>query len=417
LLRSAEVFRLIRRAPEFGLEVENPKVIFKEIQARKQKIIALLSGVRFERRLKQAGVTFYQGRAKFIAEHKVDINGGEVTANKFIIATGSIPAIPPINGLVQAGFITSNEALELEELPSSIIIIGGAAVGLEFATLFSSFGTKVTVVEMAERILPAEDHDISLELAKVMSTLGIEIYTNSQVRRVEAKEATSPASKRVVIQTSGGEIIKSAEEVMIATGRRAYYEHLDIENIGIEVEKKGIKVNKFLETSLPHVFAVGDVIPGMQLAHLSAYEGDLAAQNALLKERKEVDYRVVPRATFTYLEVGSVGMTEAEARSQGYRLEVEKYPFSGIGKAIAMSEREGFVKIISDKRTGEILGVHIIGPQAADMVHEGVIAMQGRVNLFDLAKSIHIHPTLSECFGYAVETAVEEMEKIGCCAA
>jgi dihydrolipoamide dehydrogenase len=377
----------------------------------------LLSGVRFEERLKQAGIAFYRGEAKFVSEHEVDINGEKVRANKFIIATGSIPAIPPIDGLTQAGFITSNEALELEELPFSIIIIGGAAVGLEFATLFSSFGAKVTVVEMAERILPVEDPDISLELTKVMSTLDVEIYTNSQVRKVEVREAASPVLKKVVIQTPEGEVVKSAEEVMIATGRRAYYEHLGIENIGIEVGKKGIKVNKFLQTSLPHIFAIGDVIPGLQLAHLSAYEGDLAARNAVGKEKRAADYRVVPRATFTYPEVASVGMTEVEAKSQGFKVQVSKYPFLGLGKAIAMGEREGFVKIISDKKTSEILGVHIIGPQAADMIHEGVIAMQNKIGLFDLAKSIHIHPTLSECFSYAVETAVEEMKKIGCCAA
>jgi len=341
------------------------------------------------------GITIIDGAAKFVSPNEVDIEGQTVSFKKAVIATGSAPFVPPIEGLDEVGYMTSNEAINKREVPGSIIIVGGSAVGLEFATIYDSFESEVTIVEATPRIAFKEDAEISMILTKYMEDRGIKIYTGAKID----KAFQDNGMKALSISIPDVELTLRADELLIATGRYPVTDNLGLENTGVEIGKKGIEVNQYLQTSVENIYAAGDVVPFFQLAQAAAYEGDLVGHNALREDKIAVDFRVMPRVTWSYPEIASVGMTEDEAKDKGVNYITEKFPFAGLGRALTDGERLGFVKVIADVSTEEIIGCHIIGHRADEMIHEATVAMQARSKLHDLAQTIHCELTMSEGIG------------------
>lgn len=301
-------------------------------------------------------------------------------------------------------YLTNYEALLLTTLPKSLIVVGGGYVGLEFAQMYARFGTEVTLLQRNARLSPNEEPEISEALAEILREEGIKLYTSAPVLRV----ALDGEQKVVTAHSGGEEMTFRAQELLIAAGRKPNVRGLNLEAVGLELGASGIAVNAQLQTSAAHIWAIGDVIGGYMFTHKATYDGPIAALNAVKGLKKTVDYRVVPRAVFTDPTVASVGLTEAEAREQGYRVGVGRFPFAWSGRAKALGETKGFVKIVTDTKTNEILGAHMLGPHADLLIHEVVAAMYNHGTLEAIAKSIHIHPTLSE----AVKSAAKAVSEV-----
>ncbi|MCL6471687.1 MAG: NAD(P)/FAD-dependent oxidoreductase [Firmicutes bacterium] len=397
MLASAAAFRSLKRAAEFGLSADGIGFDFGKVIDRKNWVVSQITGPEMRRFFEIQGIDIIYGTASFKSTHEVDVNGRTISFNKAIIATGSTPFVPPIEGLDEVGYITSEQAIDMRDLPESFIMVGGSAVGLEFSTVYESFDSQVTIVEAAGRIAPKEDPEISEAIHNYMTSRGVNIYASSQVK----KAFKDNHAKALVIQTPDGKATLKANEIFIATGRRPLIDNLNLEGIGVKTGKKGIEVNKYLQTSVDNIYAAGDVIPGFQLAQAAAYEGDLAVKNALAGNSEEVSFRVIPRVTWSNPPIASVGITEEEARQNGFNYVAHKMPFAGLGRALTSGDRLGFAKIIADVDSEEVLGIHIIGHHADEILEEGVVAMQSRLKLADLAQTIHCVLTMSEGLGDA----------------
>jgi len=306
------------------------------------------------------------------------------------VATGSVPVA--IEGLEDA--LTSEEVLSLTEVPKSLIIVGGGVIGVEFASIFSAFGSEVTIVEALPRILPAEDKDVSQGMAWLLQEKGVKILTNSQVEGMDGDE--------LVVLTESGERRLKAERVLVAVGRNPYTEGLDLEALGIKTLNGAIVTDESMETNVPGIYAAGDVTGKYFLAHVASVQGRIAAENALGRHAR-MDYTVIPRCIFTMPEVAVVGMTEEEARKQGHNVMVKTFPWTLSERAIIEGQTEGFIKIVAAE--GRLLGVHIIGPGASSLIMEGALAIG--VPLKKVAQVMHPHPTLSEALQKAAEAALE----------
>jgi len=407
LLKSMEVYRMIKKAGEFGITCGEPVLDYKKAVDRKNTIVVqLISGVKHL--LRSSNVKLIQGSAQFIDPHTLIVKTarGEhsITADKFIIATGSRPAILPIAGIERKGVLTSDEALTIQKPPQSMVIIGGGVIGVEFATIFASAGTKVTIIEMMPRLIPSVDEEIANYLLQSFLKQGISVYLSSKV------QAIKDGGKDKIVEFTdekGRPSQISGEKVLISVGRKANIEGVGLEEIGVKTEKGSIKVNKFMQTNLSHIYAAGDVTGGVQLAHVAFEEGKVASQNCMDK-RVEINCRVVPNCIFTYPEVASVGMTEKQAIQLGYSIKIGRFPFIANGKALTINESHGLVKIIADTRYDEVLGVHILGPHASDLIHEVALAIKLKATLEEIATTIHAHPTLAE----AVQEAALDANKL-----
>jgi len=400
LLASAQLLDSVKKRSEFGIKSGEVCVDFSIIVKRKERIVKqLVSGI--GQLFKSYGVEVIRGKGKLterikdkLIEIKIEKEDGseeKVTAKKLIIATGSIPAQIPGISIDGRDVITSDEALELEEVPASLLIVGGGVIGVEFASIFNSLGSKVTIVELLPRIIPTEDEEISEELKKFLVKSGIEVNTEVKVREI----VSANGKKRAIIETSRGKEEKIAHKVLIATGRKPYTEGLGLEKTGIGLDKGRILVNERMETNLPGVFAIGDVVGGVLLAHVASGEGIVASENAMGNQSK-IDYRVIPNCIYSIPEVASVGLSEERAKEMGYEVAVGRFPFLANARATILGERVGMVKIVADRRNNEILGVHIVGPDATELIGEASLAIKARVTTKDLERMIHAHPTLSE---------------------
>jgi dihydrolipoamide dehydrogenase len=316
----------------------------------------------------------------------------KISADSIIIATGSKPSIIPIKGVDEPGVITSDEALKMEQLPKSIVIIGGGVIGLEFAQIMHKMGSKVTIVEMMPQILPTEDTEIANTLENILKKDGIEIFTNATVTSIRN---TEQQMKAVSFTTKDGEQERIAEKVLLSVGRRPNTDDLGIEKLGLAVDNGRIVVNERMETNIPGIYAIGDVIGGLMLAHVAMEEGKCAVENSLGADCK-IDYQAAPRCVYTSPEVAGVGLTEAEAKKEYGDIKIGRFPFMASGRALILNETAGMVKIIADARYGQILGVHILGPQATELVAEAVLGIKMEATFDDIASTIHAHPTLSE---------------------
>ncbi len=399
LLASAEVFHLIERAAQFGVKAGKPEADWPVIQARKQEVVKkMVGGVRML--LDRAKVTTVNGRARFTGPQTIEVEGpgGAQTlqASRFIVATGSSPMRLPIPGQDLPGVLDSTAALSLPALPQSLLVVGGGAVGLEFATLYATLGVKVTVVEMLPRLAPLADGDIGAALRTALQIQGVKVHLNTKITSIEGSEA----GLRAHLSGPQGEITVDAEKVLLAAGRRVNTEGVGLEAAGVQFDRRGIKVDERMATSAPHIYAVGDVVGGTMLAHVAMHQGVIAAENAL-GHKARMRYNAIPSCIFTRPEAASVGLTEEQAREQGYDVRIGRFPFNGNGKAVAQGEIEGMVKVVSEARYGAVLGMHIVGPHASDLIQEGTLGLTLETTVDELAETIHPHPTLSEAIAEA----------------
>ncbi len=396
-LHSASLYEEVKRASLFGVSTENLKIDYNGVLARKNTIVnRLTAGV--TNLLKNKKVKVLKGTGAFTGSNSMKVlETGEVVAgDKFILATGSIPAQLAIHGSENVPLLTSDDLLNLQSLPSSLLIIGGGYIGVELGQFYSRMGVKVTIVEKLNRIVPTEDEEISGALERSLSKEGITILTQTVVEKIEKVRN----NKKIILSTPGGKKEIVTSEVAQSVGRRPHYAGMNIEKIGLKTEMGRIAVNDRMETNIPHIYAVGDVIGGIMLAHVAMAEGECAARNAL-GNPASLHYRAVPRCIYTSPEVACVGWTEKDAIKERGAVQVSRFPFHAIGKASLVEQAEGMIKIVADKKYGEVLGVHIIGPHATELIAEAVLAMELEVTVEELAHTIHPHPTLSEGIGEA----------------
>ena len=399
LLRSAELIRDIReRGAELGVRATGLEVDFQQIIAHKNRISrTLTAGV--AGLLKLNGVVRMEGEAIFTAPKTVEVtrpDGGReiVTADAVIIAAGSVNAVPPIPGINENPCcIDSTGALSLEELPRTMVVIGGGVIGLELACAYAAFGTKVTVVEALDRMLPMLDADITAVGVESMKKLGVEFHLECPVQSVEPCEAGAAVICR---DRDGGAVRLAAEKVLVAVGRRANTASLGLETGGIQHDRGRIVVNSRMETGVPGVYAVGDCVASYaQLAHTASAMGEVAAEN-IMGISSEYDEKTNPVCVYIEPEAASVGLTEEQAKERGLDFRVGRFPMSANGKALILNGGEGLVKIIADAKYGEVLGMHIIGPRATDLIGEGALAIRLEATVDELISTIHSHPTVTE---------------------
>jgi len=393
LIHGANLLQAIKSAKDFGITADNVNIDWDKLQKKTSRIVKTLTkGV--ENLLKANNVTVMQGRAKLSRKNTIEISGetgqSTITADNIILATGSVPTLVPIPGKELQNVMTSDQALFLGEIPSSILIIGGGVIGLEIGYVYNSFGCRITVVEILPEILPRQDKEISLELKKQLERQGIEIYTDSMVRKIREKDGIL----QTVIETKEGTKTVDSEKILMATGRAPAVDAF--KDIGLHIEKSGVVVDEYLKTNIDNIYAVGDVTGKSMLAHVASHQGITAVKN-ILGENEKIDYKAIPSCVYTSPEVASVGMTEDEARRL-FRdnIRVGRFPYAASGKAKTLGEVNGFVKIISESKYNEILGVHIVGPSATELIAEAVLAIKLECTAEELANTIHAHPTLSE---------------------
>ncbi len=401
LVRSVEVLLDARMASDFGIEASNVRGNLSKIMARKSNIVGqLVSSV--EQLMKGNKVRVYRGHGRILSPHLVKVNDEEITARKVIIASGSESTPLPIPGGDLPGVLNTDDILELTELPESLVVVGGSYVGVEFACIFSALGTKVTIVKRRPLQLEPIDEEIGRRFAQTLPRQGIEVKIGAAVKAIESKGPLL----RVTWDTPQGEQGVDGQMVLMATGRAPYTEGLGLSELGIHVERGAIKVNEYLETSVKDVYAVGDVLGKHMLAHVASYEGEVAVENALGHPRR-AEYRAVPSCIFAHPEVAGVGITEKEASDGKIPHKVSKFPFRACGRAVAMGETTGMVKLICNRDNGTVLGIHIMGPHASDLIAEGALAVRLGLTAKDIAHTIHAHPTLPEAVH---ETAMGQLE-------
>ncbi|WP_062513734.1 dihydrolipoyl dehydrogenase [Halobacillus sp. KGW1] len=410
LLRSAEVFRQTKEAGQFGITTSKPELDFLKVQERKQSIIDTLhKGV--QGLMKKGKIDVYEGFGRILGPSifsptagtiSVEMNNGEenemLIPKNVLIATGSKPKTLPGLEIDGEYIMTSDEALQMDTLPSSIIIVGGGVIGIEWASMLADFGVKVTVLEYLPHILPTEDESISREMMKQMKKKGVSIVTGAKVLPDSTRKEDGIS---IDAEVDGETRTYKSDRMLVSVGRAANVENIGLENTDIVVENGVIQTNAFYQTKESHMYAIGDVIGGMQLAHVASHEGITAVEHMADGDPHPVDPEQVPTCIYSSPEAASVGLTESQAKEQGYEVKVGTFPFQAVGKALVFGESDGFVKIIADKATDDLLGVHMIGPHVTDMISEAGLAKVLDATPWEIAGSIHPHPTLSEAIGEA----------------
>lgn len=409
LLRSAEVYATAKRSEDFGISASDVSVNFSKVQERKNKIVDQLhKGV--QHLMKQGKIDVYEGIGRILGPSifspmpgtvSVEMNNGEdnemLIPKNVIVATGSRPRSLP--GLEIGGHVmTSDEALEMEDIPNSVIIVGGGVIGIEWASMLSDFGSEVTVIEYADRIIPTEDKEISKEMLRLMKKKGVKVITSAKVLPETLQQGEGVT---ISAEVKGEQKEFRAEKLLVSVGRQANIEGIGLENTDIQVEKGYIDTNDYFQTKESHIYAIGDVIGGLQLAHVASHEGIVAVEHIANQNPAPIDYSLVSKCIYSTPEVASVGYTEEEAQEKGYKVKKGKFSFRAIGKALVFGESDGFVKIIADEETDDILGVHMIGPHVTDMISEAGLARVLDATPWEVAHTIHPHPTLSEAIGEA----------------
>lgn len=404
LLKSAKIYEDIMNSERFGVKIEDKSVIkidWDSMQNRKDSVVKkLTNGVRFL--LKKNGVDLIQGYGEVVDKNTISVNNETLKTKNLIIATGSTPTIPKIEGLsdaVEKGHVlTSKGVLSLDKIPKDFIVIGGGVVGVEFATLYNTLGSNVTILQRSEGILGNIDIDIRDTMAELLESSGIKIVYGVDIKGFE--------DNKIFAKVNGEDQTFQAEKILISIGRGANSKAF--EKIGVEIDKRGsIVTNEKLETNVKGVYAIGDVNGKYMLAHVASAEGIIAVENIMGKASK-IDYDKIPSCIYGFPEVGTAGLTEQMAREKGHKVIVSTFPLSANGKALAEGESHGFIKIVADEQYGEVLGVHILGPHATDMIAEAVTTMELEGTVHDLAKAIHPHPTLSEIVMEAAHGAVDK---------
>ncbi|MCB9033015.1 MAG: dihydrolipoyl dehydrogenase [Chitinophagales bacterium] len=392
---------------EQGIEVKDIKLNFKQFIDRKTKVVdQTCAGIDFL--MKKNKITVYQGIGSFVDATTINIKSDkgdeQIKASNTIIATGSKPSSLPFINIDKQRVITSTEALSLEKLPKSMVIIGGGVIGLELGSVYQRLGTEVSVVEFMDRIIPTMDADLSKELNRSLKKLGIKFYLSHKVNGVIASKnevtVTALDKKEQTVEIK-------AEYCLVAIGRKPYTDNLGLDKVGITTNERGqIPVNEHLQTSVPNIYAIGDVIRGAMLAHKAEEEGVLVAE-ILAGQKPHIDYNLIPGVVYTWPEVAAVGKTEQQLKDEGIAYKIGSFPMRALGRARASMDIDGLVKVLADAETDEILGVHMIGARAADMIAEAVVAMEFRASAEDIARTSHAHPTYTEAMKEACLAATD----------
>jgi dihydrolipoamide dehydrogenase len=404
LLKSAQVFNYIKHAEDYGIHIKEANHDFDGMIKRSRGVAGNMSkGVEFL--MKKNKITVINGHGKLVGKGKIEVEGGEtVEADNIILATGArsrkLPNIPQ-DGKNVIGY---REAMVLETQPKEMIIVGSGAIGMEFAYFYNSIGTKVTVVEFMNRILPVEDADVSKAMLMNYKKSGIEVLTDSSVENVTVKGGVCT----VEIKTSKGMETRTCDVVLSAVGIETNVENIGLEAMGIKTEKGKVVVDDFYQTTAAGIYAIGDLVPGPALAHVASAEGITCVEAICGLKPDPINYGNIPGCTYTHPEVASVGLTEEQAKEQGFEIKVGKFPFSASGKASASGQKDGFVKVIFDAKYGEWLGCHMMGEGVTDMIIEAVVARNLETTGHEILKSIHPHPTMSEAVMEAVAQAYDE---------
>ena len=402
-LHSADLLEEIRHASTHGIVVGDPSVDMAKVLARKSKVVnQLATGVKGL--LRKNKVTTFQGKGSLAGRESVSVvhegkDVGQIKTRHIVIATGSeVRAIPglPTDGKV---VINSDHILNLDHVPATLLVIGAGAVGTEFASVFARFGSKVTIVVMLDRLLPIEDADVSKELEKQFTKQGIVCRTATKVAALNVKGGKA----EVQLESKDGKrATETFDCVLVAVGRKPNTEGIGLAEAGVKVTKETVDVDDHFRTSVANVFAIGDIIKGPWLAHAASHEGIQVMHEIAGKPHEErMNFLRVPNATYCYPEVASIGLTEAAAKEKGYDVVTSKFPFIGIGKALILGQTDGFVKIVSEKKYGEVLGVHVIGPKATELISPASVALAHEATAESLAHAVQAHPTVSEAIGEA----------------
>lgn len=405
LLHTSEIYNTMKEeSKELGIKLDSIDIDWTALQNRKEAVVQqLVSGV--EVLLKSHNISIIKGEGKFINDKEIEIKLSNekrqiIKFDKAVIATGSQASRIPVNGIDLEGVITSNEALSLKEIPKSMCIIGGGVIGSEFASVYSSLGTKVTIIEMLPDILPTMDKEIVDVLKNQFYELGVEIYTETKVKGIRED------SNKLILDTivKGREKIFTAEKVLLAAGRKPSVQNLGLEKIGIKVDRGAIVVDRrTMETSVKNIYAIGDCNGGVLLAHVASAEGIVAAEN-IMGRLSKIKFNTTPYAVYTKPELAAVGLTEKEAKHRGYEIKVGNFPLYGNGKSLIMGESNGIVKFVVDARTDEILGMHMAGPRATDIIGQGALALRLEATVHEIITTIHAHPTVGEALHEAAHS-------------
>ena len=401
LLENADVYEKIHRAKEFGINVGGVQLDFKAGQDRKQSVVDKnAKGIEFL--FKKNKVDRLTGFGRIAGKGVVEVTGTQpqkLNAKNIILAMGSVPKDLPHIKADGKRIINSDHILLLQEVPKTMLVIGAGAVGCEFASIFSRFGTKTTIVEVLPQLLPIEDEEVAKEFTRLFKKKGVEVYTDAKVESAEVHDK----GVKVVVSTKGKQQTFDVDVVLSATGRRAVTENCGLEKTKVKLDRGYVQVDPFMRTAEPNVYAIGDIVPTPALAHCASAEGILAIEHMAGQEVRPINYDHVPNCTYTDPEVASVGLTEKKAKERGHDVKIGKFPFTANAKARILGESGGLVKFVSDKKYDELLGVHIVGPRATELIVEACAALELEATSESIARTIHAHPTLSEALMEAAE--------------
>jgi len=416
LLYAAEVMHLAGHTGPWGIRTSKVSFDFVKVMARKNALIKDFADYRVKQ-LAGGKFKFIRANAKFLDAHTVEltspfpaVRGGEhsrkISARNFIITTGSSVAAPPLSSLRKTGYLTSDEALALKKLPKSLIVLGGGAVACEFAQFFARFGVRVTLVQRSEHILKEFDPDAAIEIEKVFRREGIKVFTGTKLMGATRKGRL----KTISFQHKGKTASVSAEEILFALGRVPNTASLDLENAWVKTELGRIPANRFMQSNAPHIYTAGDCTGPHEIVHVAVQQGEIAAHNiANPGKRRRMDYRLLISVVFTEPQVAFVGLTEKNAKAHGIPFLAASYPFNDHGKSLIMEAKDGFVKLLAERKTGEIIGGECVGPLGGELIHEIVAAMSKRITVHELAAMPHYHPTLAEIWTYPAEELAEKI--------
>ena len=408
LIRSSELAYLARNSTGLGIQVGDLTIDSQRMVSRKNKIIAGFADYRFQEMKSNPHITFIDGFARFRTPDEVQVGNEILRGEKFVIATGSKVRIPSLEGLKETGFITSDEALELTRMPQSLAVIGAGTIAMELGQYFARMGVEVSILARGDTPLSWEDEEVGRTLERYFIEEGIHIYSNVKFERVSRKGDL----KQIEVTVRDQPVRIEAEEILVAAGRYTNFEGLNLDVTNVDYTFQGIGVNDEMATNDSSVFAVGDATGIYQLAHIAVYQGEIAGHNAFSTEKIKADYRIVPEVIFTDPVFARGGLTEKEAKRDGRPVLTASYPFDDLGKAISTGQTKGFVKMLADSVTGEILGVEVLGAEADLLIHEMVVAMHFRATVQQLVKIPHFHPTLSEIFTYPAEEIASRLKGV-----
>jgi len=414
LLRAGELAWAAGHHPFAGLATSSGPVDLAALVAQKDKLVGALRQTKYVDLVADYGFSVIPGHARFTGPDELEVEGRRIRAGVFLVATGAVPAVPPIPGLAEAGYLTSTSALELTQAPRRLVVIGANAIGLELGQFFMHLGAEVTFVDVAERIAPFEEPEVSDALASVLTSQGAVIHTGALV--VAVKRAGGQVE--VSLEVAGRRLTLATDHVLVATGRRPNTEGLGLEVAGVALGGGGaIVVDDELRTANPRIFGAGDVTGAPQFVYVSAYEGALAIDNALLGAGRKTDFTGLPRVTFTAPQVAGAGLTESQAESAGFEVETSVLPLSAVPRALVNHDTDGLVKLVAEVSTGRLLGASVLAEGAGDVIQAAVLAIRHGITVSELAATFHPYLTMAEGLKLAAQTFTRDVHKLSCCAA